>query len=143
MYCKLIGTLCMVASTSTLFAHCNLLRDILVTSIAHWMNPNKEYHDLDPGHSWAMWDFIFECMLSELTKLRQPGLLQCRFSESCRNDEGQQMRMGLTNLHENHIWDFGTHTYINSHFWIHTVSWIYDHQLHSLISTGTLHFSLL
>jgi len=28
------------------------------------MNPNKEYHDLNPDRSQAAWNYILECMLS-------------------------------------------------------------------------------
>jgi len=47
------------------------------------MNPNKEHHDLNPDHSWAAWDSILECMLTNwnwvnLAQLNNLGVsLQC------------------------------------------------------------------
>jgi len=44
-----------------LYAHCKIY---FGNKQAHWMNPNKEYHDLNPGHSQAAWNSILECSLS-------------------------------------------------------------------------------
>jgi len=48
---------------------------------AHWMNTNKEHHDLSPDRSWAAWDSILECMLSNCNwvnqaQLNNPGLFR-------------------------------------------------------------------
>jgi len=40
------------------------------------MNPNKEYHDLNPNHSRAAWNSILECMLSDCNWVKQAQLKQ-------------------------------------------------------------------
>jgi len=56
-----------------LCAHCKIY---FGNKQAHWMNPNKEYHDLNPDHSRAAWNSILECMLSNCKWVNQGQLKQ-------------------------------------------------------------------
>jgi len=48
----------------------------LVYKQVHWMNPNKEYHDLNPDRSQAAWESILGCMLSKRNWVNQAQLKQ-------------------------------------------------------------------
>ena len=82
------------------------------------MNPNKEYHDLNPDHSRAAWDSILECMLSVCNWVNQAQLKQpWSFTVWC---------VGAYTPHTHTC----THTHTHTHTHMHTHTHTHTHNTH-------------